>query len=118
MKQLRYLKNIDLYYAIKVKQPNGAVITTDSLCGTYSVQFQELTDEVSATLYGAEMDKMYRISSYGYGLEAFLLAKTVPTVDNLSEYFIVSDDKKYKIKVVKNHWIDIEFEETYGSHSV
>lgn len=118
MKQLRYLKTASLYFAEKIKQPNGAVITRDTLQGEYHVQVQELTDEVSASLYGAEMNKMLRISSYLYPLETYLAEKTLPTTDNLSEYFIVIEDRKYRITTVRMHWVDIEFVETYGANSI
>jgi len=106
--QLRHLKSFTLYKATKTKQSNGAYIDTFVLQSTYPCQIQEIDDGVSASLYGAKIDKMWRISSIKGQLETFLNSKLVPSSDNVSDYFLVNDGKKYKISTIKFHWIDIE----------
>ena len=115
MKQIRYLKPITLYKATKVKQPNGAIVNTNEAIKSYFVSFQELTDEISATLYGAKLNSMYRISSVHYELESYLQEKNLPISDNSSDYFLVSGVRKYRITAIKEHWLDIEFIGTYGN---
>lgn len=116
MKQLRHLEEIELYTVTKAKQPNGTYLETPSLVGKYEVQFQELTDELSASLYGANIDRMSRISSVFNSLESYLLSRIAPVSDNISDYFIVYDSLKYRIVVVRQHWVDIELLGTYGTN--
>ena len=114
MKQLRHLEEITLYSVTKSKQSNGAYLETLTSVGVYKVQFQELTDELSASLYGANIDRMSRISSVHNELESYLLSLIAPVSDNFSDYRIVHGDLKYRIVVVKKHWIDIELLGTNG----
>lgn len=108
MKQLRYLQSIELLKQTLTKQNNGVKIATYETVGEYLVQLQELTDEISANVYGADVNRMYRISSPRYVLEAFLKDKVNSTEDNVSLYFVALNGSKYKIRVVRKHWVDIE----------
>ena len=108
MKQLRYLKTIELDKGTTTTQSNGARITAYVKVGDYRIQTQELTDEISASIYGADIDRMYRISSPRYILENYLAGKNNNSDDNVSLYTIVFNRNRYKIRAVKEHWIDIE----------
>ena len=112
MKQLRRLSEATLQKATKVKQTNGTSLTTYSDIGTFRVIAQEITDSVYASIYGANVSKMLRLSSTLDQLEAYLKTKTTDTADNLSLYFILIGNKRFKITAVYNGWIDIEFYET------
>ena len=108
MKQLRYLIDIELDKATNTRQPNGTILSTYAKVADYKVQLQELTDEISASIYGADVNRMYRVSSPHYVLESFLFSKVNNTSDNVSLYSMVIEDQRYRIVVVRKHWIDIE----------
>lgn len=106
---LRYLKPINLKKAEKQKQPNGIYKNTYNVIKVYNVQIQDLTDdEVSATIYGANINKMLRISSPLGNLEEYLLPKVDNKQDNISYYYIFIGNKTYKIVSVAEDRIDIE----------
>ena len=106
--QLRYLKSVDLKKATKTKQPNGTYIDTLTLIDSYSIQTQELNDDVSASIYGADLNKITRIKSVNRELEVYLKSKLNNDDDNISKYYIIMDDTQYKIKSVRENWIDIQ----------
>ena len=106
---LRYLSPITLKQASKIKQANGTYKNTYENIGSYKVQKQSLTDdEVSATVYGANINKMLRISSPLSNLEEYLLPKVDNKEDNISNYYIEYKNKTYKIVAVAEDRIDIE----------
>ena len=105
--QLRYLKSVDLKKATKEKQPNGTYIETLTLISSYQVQTQELNDDVSVSIYGADLNKITRIKSVKGELEAYLKPKLNNDDDNVSKYYIIMDNIQYKIKSVRENWIDI-----------
>ena len=106
--QLRYLKDVDLKKATKEKQPNGTYIETLTLINSYSIQKQDLNDDVSASVYGADINKISRIKSVNRELEQYLKPKVSNDNDNVSKYYIIMDDTQYKICSVRENWIDIE----------
>lgn len=112
MKQLRRLREVLLQKATKEKQDNGATITSYQAVGTYNVVFQEITDEVFATIYGANITNMLRLASVREELETLLKTKNTDLPDNISLYYIVIGNKRYKVKAVATNWVDIEFYET------
>lgn len=105
--QLRYSKNAELKKVSKTKQPNGTYIETLDLISSYSIQTQEISDEVSVSMYGADIYKMLRIMSINKELEAYLKPKVNDTNDNITLYCVFIDNIKYKIKSVRENWIDI-----------
>lgn len=106
---LRYLKPIVLKKATKQKQANGTYKNTYEKIDDYNVQTQNLTDdEVSATIYGANINKMLRLSSPLGELEEYLLPKVDNKQDNISYYYIFIGNKTYKIVSVAEDRIDIE----------
>lgn len=107
--QLSRLKPAVLKVATKTKQTNGSYIDAYTKVADYSVILQELTDEVSASIYGANLNKTYRVSSPRQTLEIYLQGKLNNTSDNISKYFLFIQDKQYKIVSVKEQWVDIEF---------
>ena len=106
---LRYLENYDLYRIVKEKQANGSTIDTYEKLGTYRVQKQDLaTDEVATSIYGADINSIYRIASVLGKLEEYLLPKVSNKEDNISKYLIGKDDVKYRIRAVNEDRIDIQ----------
>ena len=109
--QLRYLEEVVLKKATKTKQDNGSYVNTYTEILNYKVQIEELTDAISASIYGATINKMYRISSQLKALETYLKPKINSSDDNLSLYFIEYNNGLYKITSVRNSWIDIVYSE-------
>lgn len=106
---LRYLKTATLIRNIEEKQPNGTrVQTRTEKLGRYRVQTQELTDEISSSIYGANIYKMLRLKSIRGQLEKILYDKVNNKADNVSNYNILIDNKKYKIVAVNSSGIDAE----------
>ena len=108
MKQLTRLESIELYRIGKETLPDGDVQETETQIGTYKVVIQELNDNVSATIYGADINKILRISSVNKILEILLKEKLNNTSDNISKYRISYGNSKHKVKDVKSRYIDIE----------
>ena len=108
MKQLRYLESIELDKLTRAKQDNGAYKETYAKQSDYLVQFEEISDAVSASIYGAKIDRMYRISSPKHVLEGVLFSLMNVSSDNISLYSVLYGGSRYKIVAVKNNWIDIE----------
>ena len=79
-------------------------ITDDNILN----KIKELNDNVSATIYGADINKILRISSVNKILEILLKEKLNNSSDNISKYRISYDTSKYKVKDVKSKYIDIE----------
>lgn len=117
--QLRYVISSMLIKATKTKQTNGTYIETYTKIADYNIQEQELTDEVSASIYQADLNKITRIKSINGELEIYLKGKLINETDNISKYYIVIDDTKYKIVSVRKNWIDIqaigEYKETISA---
>ena len=106
--QLSRLKPAVLKVATKTKQANGSYVEEYTKVTDYKVILQELVDEVSASMYGANLNKTYRVSSPRETLEIYLQGKLNNTSDNISKCFLFIQDKQYKIVSVKEHWVDIE----------
>ncbi len=106
---LRYLQPITLKKAEKAKQANGTYTNSYTTLQDYKVQMQDLTDdEVSATIYGANITKMLRLSSPLKELENYLLPKVDNQSDNISQYYVFYNNRVYKITSVSNNRVDIE----------
>lgn len=106
---LRYLKDVTLNKATKIKQLNGTYTNSYTKIDDYKVQMQNLTDdEISATIYGAKITKMFRLSTPLGNLEEYLLTKVDNKQDNISDYYVEYNDKTYKIVSVSDDRIDIE----------
>ena len=109
MKLLRKLEDIELKKMSYKKQPNGMkTIDEYTYINDFKVCFQDVSDNVSISAYGAEINSIKRLSSIRNELEFFLLPKMDSVEDNISKYVISYNDKNYKIKVVKPHYIDIQ----------
>lgn len=94
--------------ATKTKQPNGTYTETLNDVGKYVVQPQELTDEISASIYGANVYKMLRVRSVNKDLENYLYDKATNKLDNISSYYVVIKNRKYKINAVNQSGVDLE----------
>ena len=108
MKLVRYLEEVELVKSTNVKQPNGTEVKTFTHIGNYKIQKKRLDDEVSATIYGANITKMWDISTALGDLESYLIPKVENQKDNISLYFIVLKNTRYKINSVKDNSITIE----------
>ena len=101
-------RKVALMKANKHITPTGIKKVEDyTKIGDYSVQEQILEDVISATIYGADINKMKRIASPLHDLEAYLLPKVENKEDNISTYYIFMDDKQYKITAVRSYYLDI-----------
>lgn len=107
-KQLTRLVSSDLLKISKQTTPDGDYEETSLKVGTYSIMCQELNDEVSANIYGANLNKIKRISSVHNLLEILLRSKLNNSEDNISKYRITFNGDLYKITDVKSKYIDIE----------
>lgn len=105
---LKNLINCTLEKAEKVKQKNGTMILTYNKVDDYRICVNELDDQVSATVYGANINKVYRVYSPRKRLENFIKTKNNSTDDNISKYYLNIDGVRYKIVSSKNNHIDIE----------
>ena len=105
---LRYLKEATIKKATKTKQNNGTYKESLADIGIYKIQQQELNDEVTASIYGANLYKMIRIKSVKNELENYLYTKVNNKLDNVSNYYVFIDAKKYKIVSVNQRGIDLE----------
>lgn len=108
MRMIRYLEEVELVKAVEEKQPNGTKIKTFSHIGDYRIQKKSLEDEVSASIYGANITRMWNIASPLGDLEEYLIPKVDNKEDNISLYFIMLGTTRYKINSVKDSGIDIE----------
>lgn len=104
--QLRYLVDCALIHNTKVKQPNGSYTLNVNIIGVYKVQIQKLTDSISATIYGADINRMYRFSSPLKELEKAIANKFNFNEDNVTNYSIKHEDKIYKIVAINDNWVD------------
>lgn len=113
--QLRYLESIELDKTSREKQTNGSYKNIYTKVDDYKVMFHEITDEASISMYGAVVNKMYRISSPLGNLEEYLKPKMNDDADNISKYFIKYNLAYYKIVAVRKNWVDIEYKESVTS---
>lgn len=108
MRLIRYLESVELVKSVSEKQPNGTVVKTFNHIGYYRVQKNSIEDEVSASIYGANITKMWNIASPLKDLEQYLIPKVENQEDNISLYFIMLGETRYKINSVKDSGITIE----------
>lgn len=108
MKLIRYLQTVTLLKSENVKQANGSTVKEFVPIQNYRVQKKTLDDEVNATIYGADINKMWDISSPLQDLEEYLIPKVDNKEDNISLYFILLENSRYKINSVKISGITIE----------
>ena len=108
MKLVRYLKDIELVKSVSEKQNNGTYKKSFNHIGNYRIQKKSLDDEVNASIYGANISKMWDISTPLGDLERYLIPKVDNKEDNISLYFIILDNMRYKINSVKEHSIKVE----------
>jgi hypothetical protein len=96
------------YKLNKITLDDGDSKEEESNIGNYKVIVQEVNDKVSANIYGANINKMLRVSSVNRILEILLKEKMNNSSDNISKYRLSYEDSKYKIIDVKTKYIDIE----------
>ena len=113
--QLRYLENIELDTTSREKQANGSYKNIYTKVSNFKVRLQEITDEASISIYGAVVNKMFRVSSPLGTLEDYLKPKMNDETDNISKYFIKYNLAYYKIVAVRKNWVDIEYKESVVS---
>lgn len=108
MNPLRYLKTCFLVSRTKTRQTNGSITESFTDLKSYEIQVQDIYDEVSASLYGSDVNKMIRLCSPHNVLENDLLEKVNFTSDNITKYGIRLGKFIYEIVSVKQHWIDVK----------
>ena len=108
MKLVRYLETVKLLKSRNTKQPNGTHIKDFVEIGSYRIQKKSVDDEVNATIYGANITKMWDITSPLQDLEEYLIPKVDNQEDNISLYFIELGGSRYKINSAKISGITIE----------
>ena len=89
---------ITLYKATKTKQSNGALINTYTKQMTAYVEHNALQDQVSATIYGKDINNIIRLTSKNNALNEFIESKMNNSSDNISMYYIALNGVKYKIR--------------------
>lgn len=99
---------VELKKANKVKQANGTYIDNYEFINDYYTQKQSLQDEVSISIYGANINNIIRLKSTDRSLEDYLKSKLNNRTDNISKYFIFINNVQYKIIAVTDEYIDIE----------
>ena len=105
---IKNLSKCTLKKATKEKTNTGNLINTGyTIIGDYRIQEQTLQDEITSTMYGADVNKMLRIASPLHKLEKYLLPKVDNKVDNVSDYYIFYNDVQYKIIAVRSYYIDL-----------
>ena len=110
MKQIRRLQTVSVLRQTRTKRADGTIAESYTLTEQYRVIAQELTDEVSVATYGANVNKMMRLSSPHETLSKWLKTKNNDSADNVSKYRIELNGERYKIVAVKENWVDIEHE--------
>ena len=108
MKLIRYLESIRLLKSENVKQSNGTYIKSFTEIKKYNVSIKTLDDEVNATIYGANINKMFSMSTPLQDLENFLIPKVDNVEDNISLYLIEYNGSKYKVVSVTKNEIKVE----------
>ncbi len=100
---------IYLKKGIYVETTNGSqIVGKYEDINPYYVKVQEIEDDINASIYGANIKKMKRLTSLRNELETYLEPKVDNVEDNVSNYFIFYKDKFYKIISVNSYQVEIE----------
>lgn len=103
------LENVTLYKVTKGTKPDGDPTESHNEINTYEAGVQYLDDSVAASIYGANVNKTYRVSSLHSDLEKYLLPKINNSPDNLSNYLIGYLGNKFKLERVTPKYIDMSW---------
>ena len=103
------LEDVTLYEVIKGTRPDGDPTENYNEIDTYEAGVQYLDDSVAASIYGANVNKTYRVSSLHFDLEKYLLPKINNSPDNLSNYLIGYLGNKFKLERVTPKYIDMSW---------
>lgn len=105
---IKNLETATLKKANKTKTTTGNLVNAEyTIIKEYRIQTQTLQDEITANIYGSDVNKMLRISSPLHDLENYLLPKVDNKEDNISIYYIFYKDTQYKIVAVRDYYLDI-----------
>ena len=86
---LKNLKDITLYKVkSRSKQANGTYIYEYEKVNDYKITPQELSDEISADIYGASINNMLRVASPLKDLESLLYSKVKCKQKNAQKHHI------------------------------
>ena len=106
---IKNLEKATLKKGIKERTSTGNLIVDRyEVINDYRIQEQTLQDEVTSTIYGADVNKMLRVASPLHRLERYLLPKVDNIEDNVSDYYLFYKDVQYKIVAVRNYYIDLK----------
>lgn len=89
---------IIVYKATKTKQPNGALVNTYTEQMRTYCEHNSLQDQVSATIYGTDINNIIRLTSKDNTLNEFIESKMNSSEDNISMYYIEFKGVKHKIR--------------------
>lgn len=101
------LEEITLYNITKTTKPDGDPDEQFTEVAKYQVSVQYLDDSVAAAIYGANVNKTYRISSLNKDLEEKLLPTISNNKDNLTKYCIEYKGHKFNLQRVTPKYIDM-----------
>lgn len=105
---IKNLEKATLKKATKTRTNTGNLVNTEyEKIDDFRIQEQVLQDEITSTMYGADVNKMLRIASPLHRLERYLLPKVDNIEDNISNYYLFYKDVQYKIVAVRDYYIDI-----------
>ena len=105
---IKNLETATLKKANKTKTTTGNLVNTEyTTIKEYRIQTQTLQDEITANIYGSDVNKMLRIASPLHDLENYLLPKVDNKEDNISTYYIFYNNTQYKIVAVRDYYLDI-----------
>lgn len=106
---IKNLEKATLKKGIKERTATGNLIVSKyEKINDYRIQEQTLQDEVTSTIYGADVNKMLRVASPLHRLERYLLPKVDNVNDNVSDYYLFYKDVQYKIVAVRSYYIDLK----------
>ena len=108
MIQLRNLEDCVLYQKVREKQPNGNYIERLYEVDRVLVQAQEISDDLSFSVYGARINNMIRIVSPYSDLMNVLAEHMNNETDVITDYLIEIGGYKYRIVTVRKNWVDLE----------
>ena len=105
---IKNLEKATLKKATKTRTNTGNLVNTEyEKIDDFRIQEQVLQDEITSTMYGADVNKMLRIASPLHRLERYLLPKVDNIEDNISNYYLFYKNVQYKIVAVRDYYIDI-----------
>ena len=99
--RLDNLKKIILKKSIKEKQLNGTYINNYRNISEAYIIHNPIEDELSATIYGTDLNRIVRITSKDLEFNNLIKSKLNSNEDNIKMYYIELENVLYTIEMVK-----------------